>query len=154
MALTDEVKYWKEYFERQAAKGKKLLEASNFQFGGAGEKAADGPSSVNFISPVQKTVNMLEARVSQSNEGQGQQRRKRRPPIKGSKKKTSATSGKRKVKRKGVKKSKSKRGGRKTKRRKTGKKKIKKLKKKISKKQKSKKRIVRRDKKQSATIFS
>jgi hypothetical protein len=148
-----DLKYWKAYFERQAARGKKLLQASNIQFGGASETIKNEESSVKFISPVQKTVNMVEARVKHSNQGQGQMQNVQGFTIKRRQKKAGVTSRKAKAKRK-VKRKAPQQKRAKTQRKRKKKKKTKKLKKKIKKKQKNKKRVVRRQKKTPDTIFS
>ena len=68
MTSMEDLKYWEEYFERQAARGKKLLQNRTTQFGGASDKGLP-VSSVNYISPVQKTVNMVEARMKNLKKG-------------------------------------------------------------------------------------
>ena len=60
--MANNLSYWNDYFQKQAIRGKKLLNLAS-QYGGASETPSEQPLTVKFISPVQKTVNMVEARM-------------------------------------------------------------------------------------------
>ena len=142
----EDLKYWEAYFEKQAARGKKLLQSKNIQFGGSIEKKVP-ETAVNYITPAQKTVNMIKARLK-INKTEPPERKKTKHKKSQHRKKSSTKTGRSKKKSAQPKNSK-------TKRRKV--KKTKKLKSKSQKKKKQKRKIVRRkksNKKQGETIFS
>jgi hypothetical protein len=142
----EDLKYWDAYFEKQAARGKKLLQSSNNQLGGSNEKKI-AETTVNYISPAQQTVNMVKARLKINKVGP--------PERKKTKHKKSQQQKKRSTKKGRTKKKSAPPKNSKTTRRKV--KKNKKLKSKTQRKKKQKRKIVRRKKstkKQGETIFS
>ena len=131
-----DLKYWEDYFERQASRGKKLLQSRNTQFGGASEKKIE-ESALNYISTPQKTVNMVKARIKTIKKGTADKKRKYKAP---QRKKKRINKTKKQNKRKTKKKPK----------------KIQKSKLKTKQNKKQKRKIVKRRKKspQGETIFS